>query len=466
MTDLNKTNNIVQNVQIAPVNNASNGYTPGQYINFRIGKGQMSQWLTNSSYLTFDITLPVSTFTGNVATTTTVTGVNGYIRDANMIFNQVEVLYAGNKIYSNVFNCETNMIKYLKLGDSYLNSNFNTFTTKKMITDGTVHLKYPGAAGTFAATTIANVIIPINQLCPIFEDISSDGFALGSLTEQLEFRFYVANPSQFLSFYGNDVFSATPAPTSSSGDFVTYWKSSTAALAKIPTPSTCTISNPQLNCYYFIPNDDYSNYLQSVNGPGGNGTIYRYGLWQVNTRNHTFEASTNSNLPFSVVTENTKSLLVYMHATDSSPSVTTRPSVSNVYTMFGNNLIPKQPLSGNTFENPGQYKFIIDDVYDMLDTYYSTTNSELTRSYTYGENTAGHASGANSSGFILVAGNYVNDIDELGSNSSAWNSQYQLLFNTGADTTLPFDVNQTIVFAVKSEYGMIIKDNSVQTYNL
>ncbi len=463
MTDLSKTNNIVQNVQIAPVNNASAGYTPSQYINFRVGKGQMSQWLTNSSYMTFDIAIPAITLAGNTAAN----GVSAYIRDANMIFNQVEVLYAGNKIYSNVFNCETNMIKYLKYGDSYLDSNFNTFTTKKMISEGTAHLTTPAGAGTIAATTIANVIIPINQLCPLFEDISSDGFALGSLTEQLEFRFYVANPSQFLSFYGNDISSAASTtnitPASSSGDFVTYWTNNAAAHTAITYPTTCTISNPQLNCYYFIPNDDFANYIQSVNGPGGKGTIYRYALWQLNTRNHTMAANTNSNLPFSVVTENTKALLVYMHTTGRTPSVTTRPSMSNVYTMFGNNLVPKQPLSGNTYTNPGQYKFIVDDVYDMLDTYYSTTNSELTRSYTYGAETTASAFN-NSSGFVLVAGNYVNDVDELGSNSNAWNSQYQLLFTSG--TTMPSNTAQTIVFGVKSEYGLIIKDNSVQTYNL
>ena len=86
----------------------------------------------------------------------------------------------------------------LTYGESYLNANFATYTTTKMIQDGKAYLQFDN--GTAAANTdaeiaaitdnrIMNVMIPVNQLLPMFQDVNSTGFPIGKLKRQLEVVF-------------------------------------------------------------------------------------------------------------------------------------------------------------------------------------------------------------------------------------------------------------------------------------
>ena len=111
-----------------------------------------------------------------------------YIRNAANIFDMIKVKYGGDEIYTQTFNIEQNTFKMLSFGESYLNANFATYTTTKMIQDGKAYLEFDNGTASNGVTgeTIAkidnqkimNVMIPVNQLLPMFQDANSVGFPL------------------------------------------------------------------------------------------------------------------------------------------------------------------------------------------------------------------------------------------------------------------------------------------------
>ena len=111
-----------------------------------------------------------------------------YIRNAANIFDMIKVKYGGDEIYTQTFNIEQNTLKMLSFGESYLNANFATYTTTKMIQDGKAYLEFDNGTASNGVTgeTIAkidnqkimNVMIPVNQLLPMFQDANSVGFPL------------------------------------------------------------------------------------------------------------------------------------------------------------------------------------------------------------------------------------------------------------------------------------------------
>ena len=125
-----------------------------------------------------------------------------YIRNAANIFDMIKVKYGGDEIYTQTFNIEQNTFKMLSFGESYLNANFATYTTTKMIQDGKAYLEFDnGTATSNSAQTIArisdqkimNIMIPVNQLLPMFQDANSVGFPIGKLKRQLEIIFILLN---------------------------------------------------------------------------------------------------------------------------------------------------------------------------------------------------------------------------------------------------------------------------------
>ena len=66
--------------------------------------------------------------------------------------------------------------------------------------------------------------------------------------------------------------------------------------------------------------------------------------------------------------------------------------------------------------------------------------------------------------------NYTSDPTDLGSDSSAWNSQYQMQFNGVSDDGLN-ETSETgpglqFVIAVNTECGLLIKENNIKTFTL
>lgn len=444
---------------IAPLNEGGN-FTANNYILFRFSAADLQMWLVNDSYLTFDLKWTQTAFTK----TGTSTAFNStYIRNACNIFRSIEVLYGGDTIYTQPYNIEQNTLKQLSLGESYMRSNYATYTTTSMVKDGTAYLTIPNAeAG--ATETIRNVMIPINQLIPLFMDINSVGFPVRNLKKQIEFRLYIAEPYRYLCDYDSTI-----------GDFSIYFKSTgtgaatqTNANATIKNrfaPTNISLEKVKMYCATYTPKPEEMGVIDSqINGAG---MKFRYSMWQTALR-QVPKISTTNNLPFSCTTENTQALMLYAHETDHSPCLMIRPNVQSLYIRFGENQLPFQPIAGDSWSTPFEYKFTSDDVLNNIDTYFSETNSDYNYSYKYKARPADVA-GAEytsltvpASSFVLMGANYTSAPDALGSASSRWNSQYQAQFNCLYEQTM----NMTFVLGVKTEFGMIVKNGDISTINI
>ena len=205
MTDINKAIKPVESLTVAPLNEGSL-FKANNYIQFRIGASDLNMWLVNNSYLKFDLyawrkqyslqsnAVKTKTTENEWSKTDTETKVNkSYIRNANNIFRSVEILYGGDTIYSQPYNIEQNVIKQLYYGESYMEANYATYTTSKMIKDGVDYLGLSnGEFNDFTngnktvsgvddanvgndanAQIIRDIMIPVNQLLPIFSDCTS-----------------------------------------------------------------------------------------------------------------------------------------------------------------------------------------------------------------------------------------------------------------------------------------------------
>ena len=148
-----------------------------------------------------------------------------------------------------------------------------------------------------------------------------------------------------------------------------------------------------------------------------------------------------------------------------------RPNIQTLYLRFGEMQLPFQPISGDTWSTPFEYKFTVDDVLNNIDTYYSETNNDYNRSYQF-KNRPTAATDVNddafknnlipSSSFVLMGANFTNSNDKLGSPSSRWNSQYQASFNAIHKQSQPL----RLVLGVNTEYGMIVKNGDLAVMNL
>lgn len=481
MVDQSKAIRPVESVVLAPLNEGAE-FKANAYITFRVGASDLNMWLTNDSYLSFNYTLnnPVTVQYKNIGTAAITAGADKalpgiYIRNACNVFRQVEVLYGGKTLYSQPYNIEQNAIRMLSCGESYLNSNYATYTTNKLIKDGEAHLVF-GKSGTVAAliaggstgnvtvaegVVIRNVIVPINQLIPLFMDMTANGFPVRNLKSQIEIRLYVAEANRYLSYYDNvkkDFSNVGVLGTAADAHAV----KSTTSLAEF-TPSA-RLTDVRMYCSSYVPDEAHAFDFDSK---CVKGCSFRYNLWQIALRQVPKISANSNRLPFNVVTENTKSFIAYCYATDHSPSVMIRPEIKSIQLTFGSNHIPKQPISGSSFEFPFDYKFTVDDVLDNIDKYYSESNMDYSYSYRAIERgTAQDQIAVPTSQFVLLGANYISDDgnkgDLLGANSSLWNSQYQLSFDADKETALPL----TFVLGVNSDFAMTVKDGDLDVENL
>ena len=210
----------VQTRIIAPINDGSK-YSTKTYIQFKINASELPMWIVNDSYLRFDIKYTRKAYNTGVGATGNLNfNINKtYIRNAANIFDMIKVKYGGDDIYTQTFNIEQNTLKMLSYGESYLDANFATYTTTKMIQDGKAYLEFDnGTAGSNNDQSIAeltdqkimNVMIPVNQLLPMFQDVNSVGFPIGKLKRQLEINLYIAEPYRFLVDYDDNINDFSP----------------------------------------------------------------------------------------------------------------------------------------------------------------------------------------------------------------------------------------------------------------
>ena len=466
----------VQTRIIAPINEGSN-YVSKSYIQFKINASELPMWIVATSYLSFNIKYTRKEYQINKgADGNTNLGINkSYIRNAANIFDLIKVRYGGDDIYTQTFNIEQNTLKTLTLGNKYLDANFATYSTNENIKEGEALLEFDnGTAKTNNAETIEettktikNVIIPVNKLIPLFQDVGSNGFPIGKLKRQLEINLYIAEPYRFIVDYDNAI-----------NDFTSYFRrakssnDSVQPVCDVPImnrfPSgSIKLENVRLVCDSYVPTNEEDAIISST--VNGEGMKFRYNLWHIGVREISRINSTND-LPFSVVTENTNSFLIYSHETQLSPSLMFRPYIDNLYLRFGEMQLPLQPIPGDTFTTPIEYKHTAEKVLNNIDTYFSLTNEDFNRSYQFVDN---DLSGTNldekyknnfkpSSNFVLMGATFTSSNDILGSPSSRWNHQYQIHFGSKQN----YEKELRFILGVNTEYGLIIKNGDLLTINI
>ena len=441
---------------------------------------ELPMWLVNDSYLRFDIEYSRNAYEIPASTVSSSKNINKtYIRNAGNIFNMIKVKYGGDDIYTQLYNIEQNTLKMLSYGESYLNANYATFTTNKMIQDKKAYLEFDNGTATnntkqtipaITDKVIANVMIPINQLLPFFMDVNSTGFPIGYLKKQFEINLYIAEPYKYLVDYDDAM-----------NDFSEYFRRCKTGTNPEPVCSvkladrypsnSIKLTNVRMYCSCYVPTNDEAQVIQ--NTINSDGMKYKYNLWHIGAREVSGLPYKNT-LPFSVTPENTSSLMLYCHNQNISPSVMHRPLINSLYLRFGEMQLPFQPIPGDSFTNPYEYKFTSDDVLNNIDTYFSETNNDYNNSYRYRtipaadtdhvsmKETDIQSNETPGSSFILMGANFTNSNDKLGSASSRWNHQYQASFNAKLNQKLPL----RFILGVKTEFGMVVKDGNIANINI
>lgn len=477
MADINKAIKPIESVRIAPLNDGTM-YQANKEIVFRLGAG-LNMFLVNKSYLSFNLKCASKTFkevlsAAGTADADVAANYNAtYIRNAANIFKTIEISYGGDVIYTTrTHNIEINTIKQTKYGDDYLDANWATYTTTNMVKNGTAYLKLcnahkVGATGHLTDLIrndqiIYNIQIPLNQILPIFMDLGSEGFPMRSLNQQIEVRLLIADTYQYLIDWNNTVKDfLTDVKIIGNDGTVNDWDDKKSVSERFEN-SDITLENVFIYANYYTPE---SSEAAIIDEKCKNGEYkLKYNTWVLDER-QVDKIGTTQTIPASVVTTNTKSILVYCFKKQTSPSVMYKPNINNFQLKIGSFTCPLQPIADSTMITPHEYKFSVDDVFDNIDTYFTSTNTDYNRCYLYeGDGKIGTTVTKPSSLFYIFGMNYTSDPTDLGSDSSAWNSQYQMQFNGVNDnaggTGLQF------VIAVNTECGLLIKENNIKTFTL
>ena len=481
MTDVNKAIQPVEIKHKAPIN-AGSTFKYGNYIQFFIGASDVGMWLVNDSYLKLDLHVAASAAnaihytnkTGaNLADGANLTGnlsINTYIRNAANLFDRVEILQNSRVIYHEEHFIESNTIEQLELSEDYMRVNPQMYTTTNMAKTGNCLLRIQNTANTTSAAvndntdgtstrgvqTIKDILIPANRIMRIFQDMTSEGFPIFALTSPIELRLYIAQPWRYLVDYCDKI-----------GDFGTHTATNanirlTDAIRTRFGNDTIEIKDVDLVMSHYIPNEvERSAATAKINS---SGETYRYRMIKTAFRSEAVGANSSVSIPFTLNTSNVSSLLLWGHKTDLSPGIMYRPNLHSLYIQFGANQLPKQPYPNNSFEYPYDYRYGVDDVMNSIDTYYSQTNFDLNNSYKFiAKGTHDTAVTVPTSSYVMMGANYVNDPEKFGSNSKAWNGQYQVHFmNDNPDSFS--DIN--FCLSVITEYGMRFKDGTLETRNI
>ena len=489
MADINKAIKPIESARIAPLNDGTI-YQANKEIVFRLGAG-LNMFLVNKSYLTFNLKclrkdFPDDILSKNGSADAAVTNFcPSYIRNAANVFKTIEISYGGDVIYtSRTHNIEINTIRQTRYGDDYLDANWATYTTTNMVKNGTAYLKLENATKNGDSSNlkklireeqiIYNIQIPLNQILPIFMDLGSEGFPMRSLNQQIEVRLLIADTYQYLIDWNletNDFETNKKKIDSTDTSSPPLLWNKELSISERFSNSDITLENVYIYANYYTPE---ASEAAIIDEKCKNGEYkLKYNTWVLDERQVDSIKSTQT-IPASVVTTNTKSILVYCFKKQTSPSVTYKPNINNFQLKIGSFTCPLQPIADSTMVSPHEYKFQVDDVFDNIDTYFTSTNSDYNRCYLFeGDGKDGTDVTKPSSLFYIFGMNYTSDPTDLGSDSSAWNSQYQMQFNGVNDDGLNDTSSPPVkgpglqfVIAVNTECGLIIKENNIKTFTL
>lgn len=394
---------------VVPYNNGA-VFTSGSMITILFGSGEANTLMVQDSFFQFDYEITVE---GNDQG---VPPANTYIRWLPMIFDHIEVIYGGEKIWNQDFNQQAQLIDWVQKGGDYLDSMIYTGTTSK-------NLAYTNMKLTTGATPnkLYSCIIRLDELFKCFS--GANEIPLNELQNQIQLNLFLADPATYLLQASNDT---------TNNQLKLF-----SPIINSPTIANgISISDFSISRFEFHLKDK----VAFADRTGDGGYSYPFTMNQIALRginDATFPPGSSVNIPFSIVTNNVEKMGIYFYkaaVTGAAPNPCSsfRPELINVNFKFGTNTSPFTPINVDNFVNPGVYKAIINSTFDIARAEFATNNYDFQMSYA--PLAYQYTGTRKEDSHIVLAVDFTSSEDILGSPSYVWNSQYILQANTSGQS--------------------------------
>lgn len=463
----------IESTIVAPINESTT-FKPENTIIFRIGPSDLLYWLIQDSYFVFDIDWSIQPGADPI-------NQDAVIRNSSMFVDNVRLLHAGNEVYYAQYNIAQQFLDYTKTGEDFLNSQFyewtNHTTYEKTIADDQ-HLplilrygEWNNVGGGLFTLNKKGIVIHVSQILKCFSQI--ENFPLKYLTQQLEIRFQLAKPEDFVC--GANRYNNLGAITIANKNFeplrgnvglaATGAGCSNEIQNTLFNNMTYTISNCRLYMFGAQVEPAYDA-VQSASNAAGQGTVWKYQMPRINLRNEPQRNDGYLISNFQCITENTDKLFIWA-VRGTNLATTIVPKITNCNLRFGPYQIPKSPTAEPNWLKPALYKTLVDDTLEYSTAYYTSTNKDLYKSYNIlaanarKYNAANNASAMPHDTHIILAGSYTTDDGQPGSNSKAWNSQYNLHYQLEEP-----EAEWTWVLAVDTDYVLTLRGGMLSSTNI
>lgn len=452
----------IESVIVSPINESVT-FSPNNTIIYRIGSDDLSYLLPQDSYFNMDVR-----FVFNNATKP---NQDLIIRASPMFFDNVRVIHAGNEVYYSQYNIAQQFLDYVKTGSDLLDRDFCQYAThdtykennKKASMSSPLIIKtnewIPNDTEHPTQYTCVKrgITMRLGQVIKIFSQC--DMMPLKYLAQQVEFRFMLAKPEDFMCTITNDGNNFYPLKGNINEKFISEPQFTNFGSL------TYTVEKSRFYMFGAAIDPGYDAVLSTENQTGA-AKMWRYLQPRINLRNMPTSSPGYYISNFQCITENTDKMFVWA-TRDTNYACTIRPKITNCNIRFGPYQIPKAPTAEDNWTKPALYKALVDDTLEYSTAYYTVTNKELANSYPVLPTS--RIDGTNDDVFentyhdthIMIAGSFTTDDDKLGSNSKAWNSQYNLHYNLESEEP-PF----IWVFAVDTEYVLTLKNGMLTSTNL
>lgn len=462
-----KTKAPISSAIIAPINESVT-FKPNNTIIFRIGPSDLLHFLVQDSYFVFDVDWG-KTHDGDLP------DIPLAIRNSSMFFANVRLLHAGNEVYYSQYNVAQQFLDYVKTGDDFINANYNEWCNPKVAYHNylkgglTPLMLFPSEWALDAAGDTINkkgYIMHFSQILKCFSQV--ENFPLKYLTQQIEIRLQLAPIADFVSAYdfeSDNLYDITGNDGPAAARH-TYTTSETAPAHTVGLDYT--IKNMRL--YMFGEDVDPAyDAVEGASNNAGQGTVWKYQMPRINIRNEPTRTAGYYITNFQCITENTDKLFVWA-VKNTNLANTIRLQINNCNIRFGPYQLPKSPTAEDSWTKPAIYKALVDDTLEYSTAYYTSANSNLAKSYSpkLPANTSMTVYQVNAVDMyskhdthILIAGSYTTDDGQPGSNSKAWNSQYNLHYQL-----LKPETATNFVLAVDTDYVLTLRSGMLSSTNI
>lgn len=451
----------IESVIVSPINESVT-FSPNNTIIYRIGSDDLSYLLPQDSYFNMDVR-----FVFNNADQP---DQDLIIRASPMFFDNVRVIHAGNEVYYSQYNIAQQFLDYVKTGSDLLDRDFCQYATHDTYEENN---KSPTMSSpliikqnewipddennpTQYTCVKRGITMRLGQVIKIFSQC--DMMPLKYLAQQVEFRFMLAKPEDFMCTITDDGNNFYPLKGNVNANFIEE--------PQFPDFGSLSYTVEKSRFYMFGAAIDpgYDAVLSTENQTGA-AKMWRYLQPRINLRNMPKSSPGYYISNFQCITENTDKMFVWA-TRDTNYACTIRPKITNCNIRFGPYQIPKAPTAEDNWTKPALYKALVDDTLEYSTAYYTVTNKELANSYpvlpvSRTVNNEDVFDNTYHDTHIIIAGSFTTDDDKLGSNSKAWNSQYNLHYNLESEEP-PF----IWVFAVDTEYVLTLKNGMLTSTNL